>query len=69
MSTFAEAVMTDGPDVTMTRLVTHEAVCAERWQRILERISRLEAIVLVAAGTLIASMGGLIVTLALRGGK
>ena len=56
------------------RLDTHEAVCAERYGKIIEkidaavgRIGRLELLVMTVAGTVIVSMGGLIITLALRG--
>ena len=55
------------------RLTVHEAVCAERYATIMallgetsRRVSRLEVMVLYAAGSLLMAMGGLIVTLALR---
>lgn len=44
-------------------LEKHEAVCAERWQQILSRMGRMEAIVVTAAGALLAGMGGIIWTL------
>lgn len=56
------------------RLDTHEAVCAERYAKIIDkidsamwRIGRLEWLVMAVAGAVIVGMGGLIVTLALRG--
>lgn len=44
------------------RLSTHEAVCAERWRETILRIKRLEAIMIGAAGGIIA----LLATIALR---
>jgi hypothetical protein len=65
----------DSPDIE-TRITVHEAVCAERYASILvmlrdtaHRVSRLEVMVLSAAGTMILGMGCLIVTLVLRLGK
>jgi hypothetical protein len=59
-----------------TRISVHEAVCAERYARILlmlrdtaHRVGRLETMVAAAAGTTILGMGGLIVTLALKLGR
>jgi hypothetical protein len=56
----------DGAEA-LHRIDTHEAVCAQRWEMILARIARLEAIVIGAAGTLILGMGGVIVTLMTKG--
>lgn len=50
----------------LTRIETHEAVCAERWKEIVRRMDRLERLVAGAAGTLIVGMAGLIVTLLFR---
>ncbi len=65
----------DAPTVE-TRLTVHEAVCAERYASILamlrdtaHRVTRLEVMVLAAAGSTILGMAGLIATLALRLGK
>lgn len=51
----------------LTRIDTHERVCAERWQQILARMDRMEKIMIGAAGTLIVGMGGLVVTLLMKG--
>jgi hypothetical protein len=66
----------DEPAAVETRMSVHEAVCAERYASILvmlrdtaHRVSRLEVMVLSAAGTMILGMGGIIVTLALRLGR
>ncbi|HVM79099.1 MAG TPA: hypothetical protein VMU06_08765 [Stellaceae bacterium] len=55
------------------RLSVHEAVCAERYANILamlqdtaRRVSRLEILVISAAGTVILGMASLLVTLALK---
>jgi hypothetical protein len=55
------------------RLVTHEAVCAERYGnlvRLIEattrRVARLEALIVVVAGSMILGMAGLVTTLALK---
>ena len=54
-------------------LRTHEAVCAERYGKImglldaaLQRIGRLEVLVIIVAGSMIVGMAGLITTLALK---
>ncbi len=59
-----------------TRVSVHEAVCAERYASILamlrdtaHRVTRLEVMVLAAAGSTILGMAGLVATLALRLGK
>jgi hypothetical protein len=59
-----------------TRISVHEAVCAERYASILamlrdtaRRVTRLEIMVLAAAGSTILGMAGLVATLALRLGK
>jgi len=43
-----------------TRLTTHEAVCAERWKETIERIKRLELIMISSAGALIFLMAGML---------
>jgi len=48
------------------RLGQHEAVCAERYGGIINRLGQLERVLMVAAGGLIVGMAGLIVTLAIR---
>ena len=38
------------------RLSTHEAICAERYQQLVSRLSRVEKIMLGVAGSLIGGM-------------
>ena len=66
----------DDPVSVETRITVHEAVCAERYASILamlrdtaHRVSRLEVMVLAAAGSTILGMAGLVATLAMRLGK
>jgi len=42
------------------KLNTHEAVCAERWKETIERIKRLELVMITAAGSVILMMAGLL---------
>tara|TARA_Y100001963_G_scaffold6410_2_gene8274 strand:+ start:5878 stop:6024 length:147 start_codon:yes stop_codon:yes gene_type:complete len=42
------------------KLNTHEAVCAERWKETIERIKRLELVMITAAGSLILMMAGML---------
>ena len=42
------------------RVNTHEAVCAERWKETIERIKRLEMIMIGSAGAVIALMAGML---------
>jgi|TARA_R110002020_G_scaffold102221_1_gene240230 hypothetical protein len=42
------------------KLNTHEAVCAERWKETIERIKRLEMIMIGSAGAVILLMAGLL---------
>lgn len=49
------------------QLVSHEAVCAERYSTFITRIDRLEKLFIKAAGVLIVGMAGLIVTIILKG--
>jgi len=42
------------------KLNTHEAVCAERWKETVERIKRLELIMISAAGAVILMMAGML---------
>ncbi|HJT08689.1 MAG TPA: hypothetical protein VJ747_17290 [Stellaceae bacterium] len=60
-------------DSSAAQLHTHEAVCAERYGKImglldaaLYRIGRLEVLVVIVAGSMIIGMAGLITTLALK---
>jgi hypothetical protein len=66
----------EGGGVADARLSVHEAVCAERYGNILamlrdtaRRVSRLEILVISAAGTVILGMASLLVTLALKLGR
>jgi len=43
-----------------SKLNTHEAVCAERWKETIERIKRLEMIMIGSAGAVIALMAGML---------
>tara|TARA_R100000995_G_C3392211_1_gene81026 strand:+ start:13 stop:177 length:165 start_codon:yes stop_codon:yes gene_type:complete len=43
-----------------SKLQTHEAVCAERWKETIERIKRLELVMITAAGSLILMMAGML---------
>lgn len=42
------------------KLNTHEAVCAERWKETVERIKRLEMILIGSAGAVILLMAGML---------
>jgi len=42
------------------KLNTHEAVCAERWKETIERIKRLELIMIASAGAVIVLMAGML---------
>jgi hypothetical protein len=73
------ASLSDGGDdaaTAETRITVHEAVCAERYANILamlretaHRVTRLEVMVLAAAGSTILGMASLVATLALRIGR
>ena len=67
---------TDEVPSVETRISVHEAVCAERYASILamlrdtaHRVTRLEVMVLAAAGSTILGMASLVATMALRLGK
>lgn len=49
------------------QLTSHEAVCAERYQTFIQRVDRLESLMIKTAGALIVGMAGVIVTIALKG--
>jgi predicted nucleic acid-binding Zn ribbon protein len=42
------------------RIDTHEAVCSERWKETIERIKRLEMILIGACGAALILMAGLL---------
>jgi hypothetical protein len=44
----------------------HEAVCAQRWGQILERMSRMETVIYGAAAALLTGMGVVVWTLLQR---
>jgi len=45
---------------TEARLITHEEVCAIRYEQINARLKRLEGILIKTAGLMIVSMAGVI---------
>lgn len=49
------------------RLDTHEAVCAERYKTFIERVDRLEKLLLRATGALITGLVGVLVTILMKG--
>ena len=49
------------------KLVTHEAICAERYNTFITRVDRLEKLLIKAAGTLIMGMAGVIIAIVTRG--
>jgi hypothetical protein len=49
------------------QLTSHEAVCAERYQTFIQRVDRLESLIIRTAGALIVGMAGLLVAIILKG--
>ena len=49
------------------QITSHEAVCAERYQTFIKRVDRLETLLIQTAGVLIIGMGGIVVTILMRG--
>jgi hypothetical protein len=49
------------------KLVTHEAICAERYNTFITRVDRLEKLLIKAAGVLITGMAGVIIAILLKG--
>lgn len=49
------------------QITTHEAVCAERYQTFIQRVDRLESLIIQTAGALIVGMAGLLVTILFKG--
>ena len=43
-----------------TRIESHEAVCAERWLEILNRVKRIEQFIVATLITLVVGMAGII---------
>lgn len=50
-----------------SKLVTHEAVCAERYGTFITRVDRLEKLLIKAASTLIVGMAGVIAAIIAKG--
>jgi|TARA_R110000824_G_scaffold213265_2_gene399562 hypothetical protein len=42
------------------KLNTHEAVCAERWKETIERIKRMEMVMIGSAGAVIILLAGML---------
>lgn len=49
------------------KLVTHEAICAERYNTFITRVDRLEKLLIKAAGTSIMGMAGVIIAIITKG--
>jgi hypothetical protein len=49
------------------QITTHEAVCAERYQTFIQRVDRLESLIIQTAGALIVGMAGLLVAILFKG--
>jgi len=49
------------------KLITHEAICAERYNTFISRVDRLEKLLIKAAGTLIMGMAGVIIAIVTKG--
>ena len=47
-------------DTTAAKLMTHEEICAVRYEQINARLKRIEGIILKVAGVMILSMAGVI---------
>ena len=50
------------------KLITHEAICAERYGTFIARVDRLEKLVMKTAGALIMGMAGVIIAILTKGG-
>lgn len=49
------------------KLVTHEAICAERYSTFITRVDRLEKLLIKAAGAMITGMAGVIIAILMKG--
>ena len=49
------------------QITSHEAVCAERYQTFIQRVDRLESLMIRTAGALIVGMAGILVTILFKG--
>lgn len=50
------------------KLITHEAICAERYNTFITRVDRLEKLLIKSAGSLILGMAGVIIAIVTKGG-
>jgi hypothetical protein len=50
----------DTIDMTAAKLMTHEEICAVRYDQINARLKRIEGILLKVAGVMIVAMAGVI---------
>ena len=50
----------DTIDITAAKLMTHEEICAVRYEQINARLIRIEGILLKVAGVMIVAMAGVI---------
>ena len=50
----------DTIDITAAKLMTHEEICAVRYDQINARLKRIEGIILKVAGVMIVAMAGVI---------
>jgi len=50
----------DTIDMTAAKLMTHEEICAVRYEQINARLKRIEGIILKVAGVMIVAMAGVI---------
>ena len=51
-----QSVAPEAVESTAAKLATHEAVCALRYQGILDRLARMEKVFIGAAGSLVAGL-------------
>ena len=49
------------------QLTSHEAVCAERYQTFIQRVDRLESLMIKTAAALIVGMAGILVAILFKG--
>ncbi len=66
MSDLLERVREPTASDVAAGLDKHEAVCAERWGQILERMNRMETVIYSAAAALLTGMGVVVWTLLQR---
>ena len=49
------------------QITSHEAVCAERYQTFIQRVDRLESLMIRTAAALIVGMAGILVAIIFKG--